>query len=141
MGRARVSGVMFPKPKDIKKVKPAVKVMRDGREICQLLTKAGRDEYDSRKDKMHARQAGICCLLGKCPTCPGRLSRKEGVFEHEDGRTSGHRDDRIEVPVLDRNGQPVIEGGKLKMRPINGLAHPQCNIWKGSRRISYNDIP
>lgn len=41
----------------------------------------------------------------------------------EDGRTSGHRDDRIELP-----------DGTW----INGAAHRSCNSWKGSRRIPYN---
>ena len=107
--------------------KPAVRIFEGGREVCDLTTKAGRDEYERRKDLMHKRQAGICCLYGKAPMCPGRLRRAEAMFEHEDGRGSGggKRDDRIEVD------------GK----PQNGVAHPLCNSWKGSRRIQYNDAP
>lgn len=118
----------FPKPGQIKRVKPAFKVLRDGREICDLLTKAGRDEYMSRKVKMHTRQNGICCLYGHAPGCPGRLSKYDMMFEHEEGRTAGHRDDRIER--LNR------ETGKMER--INGVAHPVCNSWKGSRKILYN---
>jgi hypothetical protein len=104
--------------------KPAVKVMKDGREICDLLTKAGRDEYESRKTEMHTRQKAVCCLYGICPTCPGKLRRVEAMFEHEDGRGAGggHRDDRIEIDS----------------KWVNGVAHPECNSWKGSRRIKYN---
>ena len=115
----------FPKPSQIKKQSEAVKVFRDGREKCNLLCKAGRDEYERRKDVMHKRQKGICCLYGHVSICPGPLRRSDAAFEHEAGRTSGHRDDRIEV-----NGKPQ-----------NGVAHPECNSFKGSRRISYNDVP
>jgi hypothetical protein len=115
----------FPKPSQVKKPPVVVRVFRDGREQVNLLCKAGRDEYESRKDKMHERQKGICCLYGHVKGCPGRLRRSEAVFEHEDGRTGGHRDDRIEV-----NGKQV-----------NGVSHPICNTQKGSRRIAYNDAP
>lgn len=117
----------FPKPSQIKKQPVAVRIMKDGREIVNLLCKAGRDEYEHRKDQMFERQKGICCLYGHIEGCPGRLRRSDAVFEHEAGRGhgGGHRDDRIEV-----NGKPQ-----------NGVAHPICNSKKSSQRIKYNDAP
>lgn len=122
----------IPRPSQIKKEQPAVRVLKDGREICNQLTKAGRDEYANRKLTMHTRQKGICILYGYAPDCPGRLNKSEMVFEHELGRghDAGHQDDRIEV--LDK------ETGK--MRPQNGVAHPLCNSWKASRRINYHGL-
>ena len=114
----------YPSPKPKKPPRPAVKVYRDGREKCNQLTKAGRDEYARRKHIMWERQKKRCCLEGFIPDCHGRLSLEESVFEHEQGRTSGHRDDRIEV------------NGKWQ----NGAAHPRCNLLKASVRILYNDI-
>lgn len=103
----------------------------DGREICNLLTKAGRDEYEGRKRAMWERQKRRCCLEKFCPGCPGRLRWQDAVFEHQEGRgmNGGHRDDRIERPDA-RTGE---------RKPYNGVAHPQCNLWKASRRIDYND--
>jgi len=115
----------FPKPGQGKKPpKPAVKVMKDGREVCDLLTKGGRDEYRKRVKLMLERQKGRCCLEGYIEGCPGRLAFNDATFEHSAGRGngSGHRDDRIEV------------NGKM----INGAAHYLCNSKKGSRRIDYN---
>lgn len=115
---------LFPKPSQIKKKKPPVRVMKDGREICDLNTKAGHDEYDRRKRVMWERQERRCCLEGIVPGCPGKLHWAEATFEHEAGRGygGGHRDDRIEL-----NG-----------KRINGVSHPTCNTQKGSRRYSYN---
>lgn len=115
----------FPKPRDIKNEPVAVRVMKDGREVCNLLTKAGRDEYERRKRAMWERQGKRCCLEGHIEGCPGVLNWKDTVFEHEEGRGhgGGHRDDRIEVD------------GKR----INGAAHATCNSKKASRRINYND--
>lgn len=111
----------FPKPAQLarKNTKPAVRVMKDGREICNLRTKAGQDEYARRKDAMWLRQAKMCCL------CRRKLSKEMMTFEHDEGRGhgGGHRDDRIEV------------GGKWQ----NGVAHPWCNVNKGSVRKSALD--
>lgn len=104
--------------------KPAVIVYPDGREQCNLVKREGLNLYNQRIAKMVKRKHGRCCLEGICPVCPGRLSLIEATFEHEDGRTSGHRDDRIELP-----------DGTW----INGAAHRRCNQWKGSRYIPYND--
>lgn len=100
---------------------------RDGREKCDLNSKAGRDEYMGRIRKMWERQNRICCLYGKIEQCPGRLTLREATFEHEDGRGmgGGHRDDRI------------MKDGK----PYNGAAHGLCNSLKGSRHIDYLDVP
>ena len=116
-------GQAFPKPKS--PPKPAVKVFRDGREVCNLETKEGKEEYDRRKRAMWERQNKRCCLEGKCPGCPGRLRWEDASFEHEAGRGGGKRDDRILVD------------GKWQ----NGVCHHWCNRWKGSRRIEYADVP
>lgn len=132
---------MFPKPKN--PPKPVFKVFRDGREVCSD-TKAGRDEYDRRKRVMWERQKRRCCLEGKAPGCPGRLRWEESSFEHEAGRGSGgsKRDDRIEVPLLDENRNPIIdENGTPKMKRQNGAAHHFCNSWKASRKVDYADVP
>jgi hypothetical protein len=104
--------------------------LADDREICNLLTKAGRDEYFRRLRVMWLRQGKHCCLEGWVKGCPGYLKIAEATFEHQDGRgmDGGHRDDRIER--LDKKtGQ---------MKPYNGVAHWQCNREKGSVRIDYN---
>ena len=108
----------FPKPRVRHSV--AVRVYRDGREVCNLQTKAGRSEYRFRIEQMLLRKKHLCCLCHK----PLRL--EEATFEHQDGRGmgGGHRDDRIEVD------------GK----PINGAAHGWCNSAKGSRRMNYNAV-
>jgi hypothetical protein len=102
-------------------------VLRDGREILNLLTKAGRDEYMRRIRAMWERQGRRCCLEGWIEGCPGKLRLADAVFEHQEGRgmNGGHRDDRIE-----RNG-----------RPLNGAAHAWCNSMKGSRKINYHEVP
>ena len=106
--------------------KPDLIIREDGREQCNLATRGGLRLYHERVAAMVKRQNKRCCLEKHCPTCPGRLELFEADFEHEDGRTSGHRDDRIELP-----------DGTW----INGAAHRQCNKWKGSRRIAYNTPP
>jgi hypothetical protein len=116
---------MFPKPKDIKHEPVAVRVMKDKRELCNMLTKAGRDEYERRKKAMWLRQNKRCCLEGHIEGCPGVLYWQDTVFEHAAGRGhgGGTRDDRIEI-----NGKWV-----------NGAAHSVCNSKKASRRIDYNE--
>ena len=117
------------RPGEMKKEQPTVKVFLDGREICNQLTKAGRDEYERRKFAMRDRQGKVCCLKGIIPTCPGFLAKADTTFEHENGRGGGKQDDRIERPNS-------ITG---KMEPINGAAHAVCNVAKGSRRFNYNE--
>lgn len=97
----------------------AVRVYRDGREVCDTRTEAGRAEYRRRITLMWERQKHVCCLCYQ----PMRLS--EAIFEHEAGRgmNGGHRDDRI-----------VLPDGTW----TNGAAHAGCNGEKGSKRGRYN---
>jgi hypothetical protein len=115
----------FPKPADIKGEPVTVRVFKDGREACNLLTKSGRDEYGRRLREMWERQGKRCCLEGVIKECPGKLALSDAVFEHQDGRgfSGGHRDDRI------------LKNGKF----YNGAAHAWCNSRKASCRIDYND--
>ena len=118
----------FPKPAQIKRQIPHVKIMPDGREILQTrMTHSsgaeGRAEYKRRVRLMWERQDKMCCLFGFIPECPGRLDLRVATFEHENCRGGGKRDDRISLP----NGDW-----------INGAAHAACNGLKGSRRIAYN---
>lgn len=117
--------VAFPKPKEMPRTVVHVRVHDDGREVCNRQSAAGRETYRSRTLAMLARQGGRCCLEFYAPMCPGKLAPSEATFEHENGRglNGGKRDDRIELP-----------DGTW----INGAAHEQCNLWKGSRRVRYN---
>lgn len=103
----------------------------DGREVCNLLTKAGRDEYERRKRAMWERQGRRCCLEAWVTGCPGKLKLADMVFEHQDGRgmNGGHRDDRIEK----------FNRKTGRMEPYNGVAHAWCNTRKGSVRINYQE--
>ncbi len=118
----------FPKPSQVQRELPHVKVFPDGREVCQTRLDhpegaEGRAEYKRRKEAMWERQKGICCLYGFLPECPGKLEIKLATFEHEDGRGGGKRDDRISLP-----------DGTW----INGVSHLMCNSLKGSRHIPFN---
>ncbi len=118
----------FPKPSQVQRTLPHVKVYPDGREVieCRLdhpKGAEGRAEYKRRKQAMWERQKGICCLYGILPECPGNLLLKQTTFEHENGRGGGQRDDRIELP-----------DGTW----INGVSHMECNTLKGSRNIPFN---
>ncbi len=116
----------IPRPGEMKKEQVAVRVMADGREVCNILCKAGMDEYMRRIRAMWERQNKRCCLEAFVSSCPGRLALADATYEHQDGRGhgGGHRDDRIE------------KDGK----PYNGAAHRLCNSLKASRRIDYNEI-
>lgn len=94
-----------------RKVEP-VRVMEDGREICNMATRHGRNVYTDRILAMHERQKGLCC------NCLKPLNFWEATFEHEFGRTGGRRDDRI----------------KADGRRINGASHAICNTERGSKR-------
>lgn len=89
-----------------------IKVHRDGREVLNLDTDRGRQEYDRRVLVMVKRQNYICSL--------GAHTINDPTFEHEDLRGMGgaRRDDRIE------------KDGK----PYNSAACFTCNGEKGSRR-------
>ena len=118
----------FPKPSQVERELPCVKVYPDGREVLQTRLDhpegaEGRAEYKRRKEAMWERQKGICCLYGFLPECPGKLLLKQATFEHEDGRGAGKRDDRISLP-----------DGTW----INGVSHLLCNGAKGSKHIPFN---
>ncbi len=56
----------FPKPCQVKRELPHVKVFPDGREVLQTRFDKpegaeGRAEYKRRKEAMWKRQKGICC--------------------------------------------------------------------------------
>jgi hypothetical protein len=115
---------LFPKPSQVKRKPVAVRISKDGKEKCNQLTKEGRDEYADRKRRMWERQDRVCCLYGFLKSCPGNLKWADTTFDHEvpRGHGGGSQDDRIEV----------------KGKRLNGAAHAQCNVEKGSRRIPYN---
>jgi hypothetical protein len=102
---------------------PALYIYQSGRQACRQDTPEGRWLYRVRTISMVWRQGRRCCLEAWAPGCPGALREADATFEHENGRTSGKRDDRPELP-----------DGTW----INGAAHGICNSWKSSRRIPYN---
>ena len=116
---ARIRRKPFPDAKDMREP-VAVRVLADGREICNQLTAAGKAEYLRRKWAMRDRQNEICCFHGFIPQCPGYMPEEETTFDHEHKRWK--KDERIEV-----------DGNWL-----NGAAHLLCNCIVGSRFIAYN---
>lgn len=107
------------KASQTKRPKEAVKVMRDGREICQH-NRAGRTEYRNRTEKMARRQNMIC---GICEDTANLMSLALGfdfsaTFEHEDGRGMGGA----------KRNDAIWKDGK----PYNRAAHYICNMQKGS---------
>lgn len=114
----------FPKPGQIRMPQEAIKVFRDGREVCVMTTKAGRDEYASRVRQMWERQGHKCGLQisPQCQNRNGRLLIDEAQFDHETprGMGSSRRDDRIE-----------IDG-----KPISKAVCCWCNCLRGSRPLS-----
>ena len=106
----------FPKPSQIKKPKPAVKVMRDGREICQLNTKAGMDEYIRRKRVAWEDQKGICAI------CHLRLNWGDTTADHIKTRKMG--------------------GGERNDAQTNIAAvHWACNAKRGSKTHGFYGVP
>ena len=115
--------------------KPMMKVFPDGREVLNLLTKAGSDEYQRRKFEMWDGRQGKRCALQITDICrqrQGRWPRNEIQFDHENGRGTGgsKRDDRIEV----------LDPETGKMKPQNGAVCPYCNSEKSSQKIPYITI-
>lgn len=90
--------------------------MVDGREICNR-NAAGTAEYKRRVAEMAERQGD------RCAACHWPFDGHLGppTFEHQDGRTAGHRDERIE------------KDGKW----YNAALHGVCNGLKGSRRFHW----
>jgi hypothetical protein len=116
----------YPKPKDAKRQpKPAVRVFRDGREVCDLNTKGGRDEYSSRVRWMWEKQGRKCGLqiTPQCHARNGRLSIEYAQFGHARSRKhgGGARDDRVQ-----------IDGKPTEARALC----PWCNSAQGSRPIT-----
>lgn len=115
----------FPKPSHVQQDKPTVKVFKDGREICDQLTKAGRDEYHLRVRIMYERQGKRCGLIisPQCKERGGRLLLSEAQFEHSNGRGmgGGKRTDAI----VDKDGNPT-----------NMAVCVWCNSLKSSRPLS-----
>jgi hypothetical protein len=106
-------------PKYFVALKPAVKVFPDGREVCNLKVKAGKQEYYQRTITMLQRQRFLCAM------CHENMHPIWAEFDHEAGRGSGggHRDDRIEV---DGHWQ-------------NAALCRTCNSEKGSKRYHWVD--
>lgn len=100
------------------RMKPAIRKMKDGREVC-LDTLVGRGEYRDRMLAMADRQDWLCAICGRA------MAGWTLTFDHQAGRGlgGGHRDDRIEV---DGNWQ-------------NAALHGACNIGKGSKRYEWRD--
>ena len=120
----------YPKPGQIRKQRPAVKVFAGGREVCDMTTKAGRDEYRNRVRIMWERQGRKCGLMitPQCKAKNGRLSIDEATFDHETvrGMGSAKRDDRIE-----------IDG-----RDVSRAVCAFCNCHRGSRPITdFFEVP
>ena len=117
----------FPKPSQVKKVREPIKIFPDGREILNIKTKAGMDEYQRRRLEMWERQGRRCALqiTDICKQRKGRWPKDEIQFDHENGRGAGKQEDRIE-----------IEG-----KQINSAVCPWCNNAKGSRKVPYIDCP
>jgi hypothetical protein len=112
------------KPKDKKKdPKPAVKIYKDGREVCNMLTPTGRAEYRRRREEMWHRQGDRCSLQisPQCKAKKGKCAFDLVQFEHSDGRgfNGSHRDDR------------TFKDGKN----YNSASCPYCNAQKASRRL------
>ena len=106
----------FPKPSQVKKPPVAIRVLKDGREIINLLCKAGADEYQRRKRVAWEDQKGICAI------CHLRLNWGDTTGDHKQprGMGGGARDDR------QKNLAAV---------------HWACNAKKGSQRSGFYDTP
>lgn len=96
--------------------KPMMKVFPDGREVLDLTTKAGSDEYQRRKRVAWEEQGKLCSI------CHLRLNWADSTVDHKvpRGMGGGKRDDR----------QPNI-----------AAAHAVCNAKKGSQRSGFYDVP
>jgi hypothetical protein len=89
----------------------AVRVYRDGREVC-VDSPAGWREYKRRVKAMLERQEGRCALCGR------RLALNDATFEHQRRRGMGAawRQDAIR---------------DAKGNPLNSAAHWICNGKRG----------
>lgn len=126
----------FPKPSQTKRApkflcEDGVFRYPDGREVCDLKTKKGADEYQARKRAMWDLQGKKCALqiTAICRQRQGRWPVNEVTFDHQRGRGAGKQDDRIWAM---KDGQ---------MTRQNAAVCPWCNCEKGSRKIPYIDAP
>lgn len=90
----------------------------DGREVCNKHKPGGLAEYHKRLRQMFYRQFDPEVHYHRCCNCKKRIEWPETTFEHENLRTPGKIDERIEV-----NG-----------KPLNGASHGSCNLQRGSRK-------
>lgn len=95
-----------------------VKIHDDGREVCNKHTDGGLAEYHERLRICYQRQYDPAVRYHRCCNCKKRLEWGDVCFEHENLRTAGKIDERVEVD------------GK----PRNGASHVICNLKRGSRR-------
>jgi hypothetical protein len=96
----------------------AVKVYPDGREYCTA-SASGLREYKARTYAMADRQEGRCAICGF--HFDGWFG--DPTFDHESGRTAGHKDERIEVEGVWHNA----------------ALHYKCNSIKGSKKYAWVD--
>lgn len=99
----------------MKKEPVAVRVMKDGREICNHLCKAGRDEYERRKRFAWEQQNHICAI------CKQHLNWKDTTCDHIKLRKMGasERDDHQENLAA---------------------VHWKCNAERGSKRMGFYGV-
>ena len=89
----------------------AVRITRDGREICQN-NAAGRREYQRRRENRWYIDKGICCLCGTF------VDPRQATTEHPEGRGLGgsHRNDRVsEIRVAHLAGNLAKGSIRLEM--------------------------
>lgn len=121
---------MFPKPGQVKQKRKYLDddgVFRypNGREVCQLTSTKGREEYIRRKRVAWESQTIVVNkrTIHVCSICGQELFWKDATVDHKNprGMGGGSRDDR----------QQNI-----------GAAHGLCNQQKGSKRFDddMNDI-
>jgi hypothetical protein len=106
----------FLRPSQIKKAPVAVRVMKDGREVCNLNCKEGRDIYMGRIRTAWESQSRLCGICGLY------LKISEATADHIKLRKmgGGSRDD--------------------KQENISAV-HPTCNTQRGSQRSGFYDVP
>jgi 5-methylcytosine-specific restriction endonuclease McrA len=95
----------FPDAKD-KREPVVIRVMEDGRERINMLTKTGRDIYKERKFIAWAAQDGLCAICGK------PVSWEECEADHIRPRSVGHDDRQVNIQAV----------------------HHECNFRKGSQQ-------
>lgn len=102
------------------------KVYSDGKEVLNLKTKRGREEYDRRTMAMWERQGHKCALVIHqfCKENRGKWQPMEIFFDHENLRGVGRQDDRIEITDPDTGA----------VRQLNHAVCSWCNTQRGSQK-------